>query len=56
MCSSILPACLSVHCVHAVPVEVRKMNQIIGNRVTDGCGCWDSKPGTLEASTLCLPK
>jgi len=36
MCMSVLPACMSVHSVHAVPVEARRGVRFPG-AIADGC-------------------
>lgn len=49
---SIFPACMFLHCVHLVPVEVRGGHWIPWNWSTDvcesPCGFWEPNMGSLE--------
>ena len=48
----IVPVCISVHYMHAMPVEARRRFRSPEPEVVDNCvlpgGCWDSNPGLLE--------
>jgi hypothetical protein len=51
MCKGILPLCMSVHHVHAVPAEARRGHQIPWNGVTRGC---ELPSGSLEEQPVLL--
>lgn len=61
MCSSVLPACLSVvpH-VCLVPGETRRGSKFPGTEVSDVCkplcGCWDRKLDPLGMKLVVLPR
>jgi hypothetical protein len=54
LCVGVLPACMSVHTMHAVPTQARRVEGIrtSGTGVTVCCkllcGCWELKLGLLE--------
>ena len=56
----VLPACVSVHHVCAVPVEARRGCHIPGTGVTDSCellcGCWELNLGPLEEQRVLLTR
>jgi hypothetical protein len=54
------PACLTMHHVHAVPMEVRRGSKIPPRTgVFKGCelpcGCWESNLSPLEEQPVFLP-
>lgn len=55
----ILPSCLSLHLMHAVPLKTRTECQILGAGVTDGhdgqvldARCWMPSLGPLEEQAV----
>lgn len=54
----VLPACVSVHHVCAVPSNARRGHQNPCNGVTEDCelpfGCWESSPGPLGEQPVLL--
>lgn len=53
MCMMILPACISVYCVGAVPMEDRRKCRIPWDWsfrwLAPPCGCWDPTAGMRKA-------
>lgn len=60
LCMSVLPACVSVHCVPGALGEQRSVSdprELTGaiDRCELPCGCWEPNPGAFTPSHLCGP-
>lgn len=52
MCTTVFPACQSVHNMYTVPVEAGRESWIPQVTATGKplCGCWELNPGPMRAA------